>query len=403
MTGKTQETDRLAVSDKRRRFRRVSVLPRRARTKDLFLLTELLRQLAACHASMVEGLARMAANCPNNQASMHLNRLAEHMQAGETLSGAMRQSPKFFPRYYIDLVEVAEGADQLAATLSWLMYEIQSRQQAGHKVRNRFAYITILLAYIVFVSSVLVSGAFPSVELLTTDLGGHVHGLPDFGMQIMGYTGFLSGVIGAANKSPDKMIEQLVNNGASPLPTIPMSVLLGGALLAAVFLLAALLLSVPGKYLFRQLPGIRRIILYAQWGHALRVLSLLLSRGVPLDRALDSAAGSDVQHGVQSALRRLSERVRSGQSFPEALATEGWRVPGSLQSAVAFGEHAGCLSESLSRVSHAYRLRAERAGCMLSNILFPLAIMGCGVLVLAIETRFFGLLCNSMDTLLYQI
>ena len=152
---KPQKMDRTDVPGKSRRIRRVSVLRRRAKTKDLLLVTEFLRQLAACRAPMLEGLARMAADCPNNQASMHLNRLAEHMQAGETLSGAMRQSPKFFPRYYVDLVEVAETSNQLDTALSGLTHEVQSRQQAGHKVRNRIAYMAILLAYIVLVSSIM--------------------------------------------------------------------------------------------------------------------------------------------------------------------------------------------------------------------------------------------------------
>jgi type II secretory pathway component PulF len=410
LTGKSQETGLKAVPDKRRRFRRVSVLHRKARTKDLLLLTELLRQVAACRAPMVPGLARMAADCPNNQASMHLNRLAQHMQAGESLSGAMRQSPKFFPRYYVDLVEVAESSDQLATTLSGLMHEIQSRQQAGHVVRNRIAYIAILLGFIVFVSSLTASEVFPLAEENTVALGGQLQGLPGFGKSVMGYTDFLSVAVNAAGKKPAQILNKAftgddwasLNSGAYFPPAIYL-LLVGGGVLAVAFLGIAFLLFRPVKFLFERLPGVRHILLCAQWGHALRVLSLLLARGITLDRALDSAAGSDVQHKVRSTLRRLGERVRSGQSLSEALEKERWRAPRSLRSAVAFGEQAGCLADSLSKIAHAYALRAERARRMLSNILFPLAIMGCGVLVLAVHARFFGLLCNSMDSILYQI
>lgn len=404
MTGKPHKADDKAPTPSGGgRFRSVSVLRRKARTKDLLLLTGLLRQLAACRAPMVEGLARTAADCPNNQASMHLNRLAEHMRAGESLSGAMRQSPKFFPRYYVDLVEVAETSNQLDTALAGLMHEVQSRHQAGHKVRNRIAYIVVLLAYVVLVSSLLAGRAFPMLEDLTLSFGGHLHGPAGFGKGVMNYTGFLSGVFREASKNPDEVFNKFFNSEVYTLPKMALTAILVGALFSAALVLLALLLSIPCKYVLARLPGVRHIIRYAQWGHALNILSLLLARGITLDRALDSAAGSDVRGGVRSTLRRLGERVHSGQSLSQALEKERWRTPGSLRSAVAFGEQSGCLSESLSRVSHAYRLRAERAMRMLSNILFPLAIMGCGVLVLAIHARFFGLLCISMDSILYQI
>ena len=210
MTGKFQEAvHRTPTPSGGGRIRRVSVLRRKARTKDLLLLTELLRQLAACRAPMVEGLARTAADCPNNQASMHLNRLAEHMRAGESLSGAMRQSPKFFPRYYVDLVEVAETSNQLDTALAGLMHEVQSRHQAGHKVRNRIAYIVILLAYVVLVSSLLAGSTFTVLEDLTISFGGHIHGPADFGKGVMNYTGFLLRPFSAVGENQAELFQAL--------------------------------------------------------------------------------------------------------------------------------------------------------------------------------------------------
>ncbi len=393
------------------RRRRVTVLKRKARVTDLLYLTALLRQLAACHAPIPEGLGRMAADCPNNQVSMHLNRLAEHMQAGETLSGAMRQSPKFFPRYYVDLVELAGTSDQLEATLAGLTHEVESRRQSGHTVRNRVAYIVIVLSYVIFVSSLLSSSTFPVMNEMAKEMGGQLHGPPKMGATLMKYTGFLSGPVGGFTNGVGEVFNKMLVNsnhspeyyGASSGFASAAPVLIGGGLLAALLLVPALLLLRPCLYVLGHLPVVRRMVLYAQWGHALRVLSLLLARGVPLDKALESTACSDVQGRVKSALRRLSQHARSGLSLSEALAKEGRAVPGSLRSAAAFGEHAGSLAEALGRLSYAYRLRAERSMRMLSNLLFPLAIMGCGVLVLAINSRFFGLLSNTVDGILYQL
>ena len=371
---------------KRRRMRRVSLFKRKAGIGDLLQLTALLRQLAGCRAPLPAGLSKMAADCPNNQVSMHLNRLAEHMEAGETLSGAMRQSPKFFPRYYVDLVELAGNSDQLEAAFAGLLHEVESRRRVGHSVRNRVAYVVIVLSYIIFVSSLLSASVFPMMNDTTREMGGQLHGTPDMGAAVMQYTSFLSGPVkgftdGAAEVLKGKRHPDLYESPSAFNSAVPM--LLGGGLLAALFVTAALLLLRPCLYLLGQLPFVRRMVMYGQWGHALRVLSLLLARRMPLDRALDTAAGSDVQRTVRTVLLRLGQHARSGLSLSEALAKEGWRVPGSLRSAAAFGEGAGTLADSLGRVAYAYRLRAERSARMLSNLMFPLAIMGCGVLVLA--------------------
>jgi type IV pilus assembly protein PilC len=395
---------------KKPRMRRVSLFKRKARVADLVYLTTLLRQLAACHAPLPAGLSSMAADCPNNQVSMHLNRLAEHMQAGETLSGAMRQSPKFFPRYYVDLVELAGNSDQLETTFAGLIHEVESRLQSGHAVRNRVAYVVLVLSYVIFVSSLLSASVFPMVNDMTKELDGQLHGTPSMGTAVMRYTSFLSGPVGEFTTGAGRVLNQVLTGKQNPDPyespsafnsAVPM--LLGGGLLAAVFMTAALLLLRPCLHLLGHLPVVRRMVLYGQWGHALRVLSLLLAGRMPLDKALDAAAGSDVQRTVKSTLRRLSQQVRSGLSLSEALAKEGWRVPGSLRSAAAFGEHSGTLADVLGRVAYAYRLRAERSLRMLSNLMFPLAIMGCGVLVLAINSRFFGLLTNMVDGILFHL
>ena len=393
-----------------RRLRQPSLLKRRAGTGDLLLLTGLLRQLAACKAPLVEGLVRTAADCPNNQVSMHLSRLAEYMQAGHSLSEAMRQSPRFFPGFYIDLVELAETSDQLEPTLATLLHEIENQRKSGTTLRNQVGYITIVLAYVIFVSGLLSGSAFPVAEDVARSLQGAENGPPRFGRAVMHYTGFLSGPVGLFNKRLAEVAHGL-SKGKSDMtflepPSLPMSaasILFGGAVLSALFVTAAMLLLRPCRYLSRFLPGIRRITLYKQWGHAVQVLSLLLARGMPLDRALDRASGADVGAGIRAALRRLSQRAGAGMALSEALAKEGWRVPESLCGAAEFGERSGSLPETLGRVSRAYRLRSERMMRACGNVLFPLAVMACGALVLAVNSRFFGLLTNTMDGILNQL
>jgi type II secretory pathway component PulF len=224
-----------------------------------------------------------------------------------------------------------------------------------------------------------------------------------FGKTLMGCVEHLSAPVVSMMKACSGLYESILGPALrSPsweAGLVAAFIVVGLGLVAVAVLVSRLLRRFAG-FVFERLPIMRSAVLQARWSHALKIISLLLERGIPLDRALESAAGSDLDRPTRRVLRRMSEGTLAGLSFSEVLDRERRRVPRSLKSAVVFGEHTGRLPELLSRLSHMYRLRAERTVRVTLDIAFPLAIIGCGLLVSAINTRFFVLMANLVDEIM---
>jgi type II secretory pathway component PulF len=261
----------------------------------------------------------------------------------------------------------------------------------------------VLLSYALAVGTFLQAKVFPLLEDVGAELGGP-HGGTSLWKAVMGCVESLAAHAAALAKLCDESLgfvfgraeQGLFDGGASLSLPVPLLIL---ALLAVpiVMLVLSRLLRRPAAFVFSRLPVIHHAAFQARWGHALKIISLLLERGFPLDRALESAAGSDTDRATRRVLGRMSEGTRAGLTLSEVLDRERRKVPRSARSAVIFGERTGRLPELLSRLSHIYQLHAERTLRVALDITFPLAIVGCGLLISTINVRFFTLMTNMVD------
>ncbi len=376
---------------------------RRNTARELILVTDQLRQLVVCQAPLADGLKHAATDCPNFRVSAHLYRLALALEQGGTLAEGLRQFPAFCPRYYVDLVAAAETSGHLNETLLELSRDLEEYLKTSHTLRNRTVYILVLLSYALAVGTFLQAKVFPVLEDVGTELGGSSGGEAGFWKVIVGYLEFLSNAITTLAKESSEVLGYLLNRAAHGVldgmgsPYLPVPLIIAALLVVPLTIIVlSRFLRRPAMFVFSRLPVIRRAAFYARWSHALKIISLLLDRGIPLDGALESAAGSDMDPATRRVLRRMSEGTRAGLSFSEVLDRERRRVPRSATGAVAFGERTGGLPELLSRLSHLYQLRAERTLRVLLDISFPLAIIGCGLLISTIDIRFFTLMTNMV-------
>ncbi len=380
------------------------VFRRKNTARNLVLVTDQLRQLVVCQAPLAEGLKHAATDCPSLAVSRQLYRLGEALEQGGTLAEGLRRFPTFCPRYYVDLVAAAENSGYLNETLLELSRDLEQDQKTRNMLRGRTVYILTVLCIALAFGIFLQIKVFPVLADVGAEMGGPARALAGFWNTLMGCLDSLRGFVVSLDRVFTELFYGIFGqmtrsssyfDGLLPI-SLPSLVLCG---LGLVALVAVLLLFPrrPVRFLFERLPIIRRAMFLTRWSHALKVVSLLLDRGVPLDLALESAAGSDLDRSTRRALLRMREATRTGLSFPEVLDRERRGVPCSLRSAVAFGERTGRLPDLLSRLSDVYQLRAERIQRVTLDIAFPLAVIGCGVLIASINTRFFVLMTNMVD------
>jgi type II secretory pathway component PulF len=109
-----------------------------------------------------------------------------------------------------------------------------------------------------------------------------------------------------------------------------------------------------------------------------------LSGGLPLVRALELLARNPPARGLSVPLRRLSHRLKQGDTFGEALRSLGRWAPDFDITLLEAGEQSGRLDQTCQLLAQAYQDRARLARHVLLGIAYPLLIFHFAFLIMPI-------------------
>jgi type IV pilus assembly protein PilC len=111
-----------------------------------------------------------------------------------------------------------------------------------------------------------------------------------------------------------------------------------------------------------------------------RTLGTLLSGGIPLVPALETAGGSMQSRSVADAIEAAAQRVREGQSLSTSL-TETKKFPELAVEMIEVGEATGALPSMLTSVSEFYEQDVETALTAAMALIEPALLIIMGVVV----------------------
>ena len=338
-------------------FRRVR---RTGRDLALAHLTDQLARIVACNAPLVPALDALAYDSPNSRILVALLNLRDGLEQGLTLSEAMRGQPRFFPRYYCDLVEAGENTGSLHAVLTDLALGLAEAAQAAGRVRAMLLYLVMVLVICGTITAFIAIKILPVFAEMAADFGF------DLPWTVKKLVSFVDLVLWQS---------QVVWVGAWAL-----------VLVGAVFLWRGrrhpTIVQVRTRVALA-LPFFRRVLIQTNLARASRILERLVAAGYPLDEALESTAEADINPIYTEALARMSDQVRHGKTLQQALEIEGRLFPASFRGIVSVGESSGRLAQWLGRAAHFYERRTHKMVHIAVSTVFPVCIvaLGCGVMV----------------------
>ncbi|MFZ5644795.1 MAG: type II secretion system F family protein [Bacillota bacterium] len=111
-----------------------------------------------------------------------------------------------------------------------------------------------------------------------------------------------------------------------------------------------------------------------------RILSTLLSGGIPILQALESAGPASGSTQVEDAVESTIERIQEGRSIAGPLEKSGMFPPMVIQM-VAVGEESGTLAFLLGRVADFYESEVANLTKNLVSLIEPLMVIVVGLLV----------------------
>jgi type IV pilus assembly protein PilC len=104
--------------------------------------------------------------------------------------------------------------------------------------------------------------------------------------------------------------------------------------------------------------SLARRLMTARWG---RALAMMLTAGVPVQRALHAAALASGNAVLEQDMVRAARMTEQGRSMAEAIATVPY-IPRMAQDMVATAERAGSVEQALDKIADYYESETEVGG-----------------------------------------
>jgi type II secretory pathway component PulF len=341
--------------------------------RDLQHVTNQIAAIVQVNASLPDGFDAATADAPSYPLKRLFAVMADDLDSGLSLYQSMARRDRFFPRFYVDLVRAGEETGRLAESMDAVRDIIRRTWDLRTRAGQYMAYIGTVWLALIFMSSFITLYLVPSFVDIMKDF--------------------------AAAQPPALVAVRAIG------PLGPLWVILAFALLVLLWRCfryaldkSETLAGIWGRLMLR-VPLVRETVAKRNLAHAAFTVSRFLRARVPLDEALDTTAELALNPVYRRALLRVSDRVRAGSNFKDAIEAE--RVfPASFAGFASLGEDSGRLPESLDRIEHLYRRQVARTERILLDVLSPLGILAAGAFVLLFYSAVVGTLAKMAYALI---
>lgn len=282
--------------------------------------------------------------------------LRSEVNAGSAFARALAQSPREFPPTYAAVVGAGEQSGQLGTVLERLADDLEAREALRHKLVAAALYPAIVTAVAIVIVVFLVSYVVPQVAGV---FEGREQALPLLTVVMLAISAFVRSYGWA----------------------VLLLLVAGGVALAVARRQDALRLRMDAAWL--TLPLVGRLARGYNAARFAATLAMLASAGVPILRALQTAADTLNNRAMRADALDALTLVREGAPLASALGSKK-RFPPLVAMFARLGEQTGQLPAMLQRAADQLGAEVQRRAMQLATILEPLLIVGMGLVVMLI-------------------
>ncbi len=286
-----------------------------------------------------------------------LFQVRQQVEEGSTLSDALAKHPKVFDALYTHMVEAGETGGVLDLILQRLATLIEKVVKLKRSIVSASIYPAAVIFVAIAAVAIIMVVVIPQFEQIFLGLLGPGEALPLPTRIVMALSGFLAGWGGLA------LLIGLISSavGIKFYYKTP----------KGRWVIDSLTLKAP------IIGGILRKVSVARFA---RILSTLLSSGVPILQSLEITAKTAGNIVIEDAILKVRAGVERGESFVEPLkATEVF--PHMVGQMVGVGEQTGALDAMLGKIADFYEDEVDSAIADLLALIEPALIGFLGVTI----------------------
>ncbi|ENX8626361.1 type II secretion system F family protein [Neisseria gonorrhoeae] len=327
---------------------------RKITQEDITVFTRQLSTMIKAGLPLMQAFEIVARGHGNPSMTEMLMEIRGQVEQGSSLSRAFSNHPKYFDRFYCNLVAAGETGGVLESLLDKLAIYKEKTQAIRKKVKTALTYPVSVIAVAIGLVFVMMIFVLPAFKEVYANMGAE---LPPLTQTVMDMSDFF------------------VSYGWMVL------IALGFAIYGFLKLKArsikiqrhmdAILLRMP---IFGDI--VRKGTI-ARWG---RTTATLFAAGVPLVDVLDSTAGAAGNLIYEEATREIRTRVIQGLSMTSGMrATE--LFPNMMLQMSSIGEESGSLDDMLNKAAEFYEDEVDNAVGRLSAMMEPIIIVILGLVI----------------------
>lgn len=321
---------------------------------DITVFTRQLSTMMKAGLPLMQAFDIVAKGHPNPAMTELLTNVRNDVEQGTSLADAFSKHPKYFDRFYCNLVRAGEAGGVLESLLDKLAVYKEKTQSTKKKIKGALTYPIVVVVVAIVLVMVMMMFVLPAFSKVYQGMGVALPGLTQILMNISDFfvhygifiiIFMVAGIFGffKAYKRSANLRKRL----------------------------DILLLKMP---IFGQIVTKGTI---ARWA---RTTSTLFAAGVPLVEVLDSVAGAAGNIKYEEATREIRNKVNQGISLTSGMqSTE--LFPNMVIQMASIGEESGSLDHMLNKAAEFYEEEVDTAVSQLSSLMEPLIMVVLGSIV----------------------
>ena len=351
--------------DARRKLQRRGIKPlriskvkatrnKRISQQDITVFTRQLATMMKAGLPLMQAFEIVARGHSNPAMTQLLMTVRSDVEQGSSMGKAFAKHPKYFDRFYCNLISAGEAGGVLEHLLDKLALYKEKTQAIKKKVKSALTYPIAVIVVAIALVLVMMMFVLPSFGKIYEGMGAELPwltqqmmNLSDFFVQygwaiILALVGGVVAFVKIHERSP--AVQKRVD---------------------------AWLLKMP---IFG---NIVRKATIARWA---RTTASLFAAGVPLVEALDSVAGAAGNILYEEATREIRSKVNQGMSLTSGMqSTE--LFPNMVLQMASIGEESGSLDDMLNKAAEFYEDEVDNAVAQLSSLMEPIIMVVLGSII----------------------
>jgi type IV pilus assembly protein PilC len=329
--------------------------------KDLVLFSRQLSTLVSAGVPIVQSLSILEEQAENPTFRDVIFEVREDIEAGLSISDALKKHPDAFPEIYTAMIKAGELGGILDTILERLSGFLESAEALRAKVKGAMMYPAIVL---------VICGAV-TLFLLTFVI-------PTFGNIFAGF--------GKELPAPTQILIDL-----SDFLRSKWYVILGFPPVA--FQVFKKVYATPKGQLWiddqtLKVPIFGILLKKVAVAKFTRTLGTLIKSGVPIMQGLETVAATAGNKVIEGAVLEARESIREGGTLAAPL-KKGTIFPNMVTQMIGVGEETGALDQMLSKIADFYDQEVDTAVKGLTSMIEPIVIVIMGIVIGSIVIAMF--------------